>query len=495
MKPILALFATLLVLGCDRPGETPIGVAVEPKPLPPFPTIADAAERPAVANVEDALNRAAADTLNALISTNEANARRQAQALADAAADLPLAGVPFVVKDNIHVAGVPNTAGTPGLAEFVPDENNPVVQRLIDAGAIPVAKANLHELAFGITSDNAAYGAVGNPWRPDHFAGGSSGGTAAAVAAGIVPFGLGTDTGGSARIPAALTGIAGFRPSTDRYPTGAVTPISTTRDTVGPIARNVADLALVDAIVTGSALALPERTADSLRLGVPRDYFCAGLDAGTAAAFDELLERLAGAGVTLVDVEIDGIAGLIQNSAFPIALFEVVRDLGDYLAQYDTGLELADIAAKAASPDVQGVFGLVLGDGAIPQAAYRNALEARETLRERYARMFESSGVDALVFPTTPLPARPIAGSLETVELNGEAVPTFPTYIRNTDPATIAALPAVSLPAAVSADGLPVGLELDGPEGSDRELLAVAAAVERIVGFERTPPMRSPDGP
>ena len=495
MKYALAAFPVLLAAGCGNGPQEPAPPAAT---LRAYPTIASMREQlgagamTSEAIVTELIARARANQdLNAFI-TLDADGALAAARVVDAqrasGAELgPLAGIPFVVKDNIHVAGLPNTAGTPGLGSFVPGESNPVVQALVGAGAIVLGKTNLHELAFGITSDNAAYGPVGNPWNRSLFAGGSSGGTAAAIAAGLAPVGLGSDTGGSVRIPAALTGITGFRPTSGRYPAGAVTPISTTRDTVGPMGRRVADLALFDAVITGDDAELATLGTSEIRLGIDRDYYYAGLDDELAATFDGALQQLEDAGVTLVDVRIEGLADAVAATGFPIVFYEAVRDLGGYLAEFETGIDLAGLAAAASSPDVVGVFGLIVGDNPVDAAAYEVALEAREAMRATFAGVFEANELDALVFPTTPLPARTIEGSLETVELNGEQVPTFPTYIRNTDPASIAALPAVSLPAGTTASGLPVGLELDGPEGSDRRLLAVAALVETVLGIGDTP--------
>ena len=185
----------------------------------------------------------------------------------------PLHGVPIVVKDNIHVAGLPSSAGTPGLRSFVPARNAPVAEKLIRAGAIVLGKTNLHELAFGITSNNAAFGPARNAYDPTRIAGGSSGGTGNAIAARMAPAGLGSDTGGSVRIPAALNGISGLRPTLGRYSQEGITPIAHTRDTAGPMAREVADLVLLDTIITGARDKVAAAPLRGLRVGVPRAVF------------------------------------------------------------------------------------------------------------------------------------------------------------------------------------------------------------------------------
>ena len=227
-------------------------------------------------------------------------AARRIDAMRDSGNTLPrLAGLPIVVKDNINTANLPTTGGTAALRGVQPKSNAPSLQKLLDAGAIVIGKSNLHELAFGITSTNLTpfAGAVKNPYDRTRIPGGSSGGTAAAIAARIVPAGLGTDTGGSTRVPAALCGIVGLRPSVGnggaqrRYTdTNAVVPISHTRDTVGPMARTVADVALLDAVITGSPLAtaVPLR---GLRIGVPASFW-AGMDSQLAAVVIKAEARL-----------------------------------------------------------------------------------------------------------------------------------------------------------------------------------------------------------
>jgi len=491
MKRKLITIAALALAACAK----------EPvmKPIPAFPSavelanMLEAGEVSSEALVTELLARAEAQAaLNAFISLDAAGALARARELDELRSQGtivgPLHGVPLVVKDNIHVAGLRNTAGTPGLADFTPKSDNGVVGALRSAGAIILGKTNLHELAFGITSDNAAYGSVGNPFDPTTFAGGSSGGTAAAISAGVAPAGLGTDTGGSVRIPSALTGITGFRPSTGRYDTSAVTPISHTRDTVGVIARDVGDVVLMDSIITDDASAATAPPASEIRLGVPRAYYFDNLDKEAAGVIEAALGKLEAAGVTLLVVDPGDVGSLNERSAFPIALAEVVTDLPAYLAEFGTGQDLAAIAAAAASPDVQGLFGMLgTPEGQIPAEVYADALSAREEMRAMFRDYFARNELDGMIFPTTLLPARPIVGSLETVELNGARVPTFPTYIHNTDPASIAGLPGISLPVGVTADGLPVGLEIDGPEESDRALLAIAARLEAIFGFSARP--------
>src|SRR5437773_1522395 len=412
----------------------------------------------------------------------------------------PLHGWPWLIKDNINSAALPTTAGTPSLIGNRPRANAHVLDALLGAGGIVFGKANMHELAFGITSNTGACGPVRNPYDPSKIPGGSSGGNAAGVAARFAPAGIGSDTGGSTRIPAALCGVVGFRPTVGRDAgTGTlagvreVVPLSHTRDTPGPIARSVADVALLDAVITGQPRTLPRADLRGLRLGVARRSFFADLDPALEEVVDEALDQLQDSGAVLVEVDIANLEDLNARVGFPVVLFEAGTDLPVYLEANHTGVTLQELVAAIASPDVKAIFEQsIIGPGAIPESVYRDAIEVfRPQLQAAYQRSFDEHALDALVFPTTPLPARPI-GQDQTVELNGRQVSTLLTYIRHTDPGSNAGIPGVSVPIGLTGDRLPVGLELDAAAGSDRRLLAIASAIERVFGFLPAPrPERS----
>ncbi|MEL6962996.1 MAG: indoleacetamide hydrolase [Pseudomonadota bacterium] len=444
------------------------------------------------AYAEAVLARSAAlDRLNIFISQDAdallAAAEAADKSLAGGDDTMPLLGLPLAVKDNIDTRDLPTTGGTPAFRDWTPSMNAPVMQALLDAGALLAGKTNMHELAFGITSNNVAFGAVGNPHDPTLIPGGSSGGTAAAVAARIVPAGLGTDTGGSCRIPAALCGCVGFRPTHGRYSQVGTIPISHTRDTIGPITRSVADIRLLDAICAGEALSAGEKPIGEIRIGVPATYFYENLDYELEIVVAKALERFRAEGVQLIDVDVEDIQTFNESISFPIALFEVLRELGAYLYGHGQHLSVPDLVAEIAGADVKGLLTSLMGDNAVPAGLYRDVIaKGRPALQRAYANYFNDHQLDALVVPTTPLPARPI-GEDETVELNGEKVSTFMTYIRNTDPPSNAGLPCLSVPAGLTASGLPVGVEFVGPSGGDAAVMAIGSLFEAIVGSPPAP--------
>lgn len=399
-----------------------------------------------------------------------------------------LAGLPLLVKDNIDTKALPTTAGTRSLANNRPSQDAAVLKPLFSAGALLMAKMNMHELASGITSTNAAYGAVRNPYAPNLIPGGSSGGTAAAIAARMAPAGLGSDTGGSMRIPPALCGVVGLRPTVangrKRYSAEGVVPISHTWDTVGPMGRTVRDVALLDAVVTNQPDPRPA-ALKGLRLGVPRGFFWENLDPELAEVAQSALERLKNAGVILVDVDIGSVGG---HSAPAIPLYELRPDLTKYLAAAGGGVSFDTLVSQIASKDVAGLFAQ---SRTVQKSDYdTEMLTVRPQVQKVYADCFREHGIAALIFPTTVLPARPIneGGDTgqDTVELNGNRVPTFPTYFHNTAPASVAGLPGLTLPAGLTKAGLPVGIELDGPIYSDRMLLAIGMSAE--IQFGTIPP-------
>jgi mandelamide amidase len=420
--------------------------------------------------------------LNAFISQDPEKVRERARRVDrfhESGGDLgALHGLPIVLKDNIDTADMPTTGGTPALKDHRPSRNAPVVQALLDAGAIIFGKANLHELARGITNNNAAFGPAHNPYDHDKIPGGSSGGCGAAVGARLVPAGIGTDTGGSVRIPAALCGIVGFRPTVGRFSQAGIVPISHTRDTAGPMTRSVADAVLLDRVITGSTVAIRPAKLQGLRFGVPRSPFYENIHPAVADAVERALDRLREYGIELVEDDLPDVYKLDEAAGFPIALYETIIDFNNYLAGHRTGFDFSTVVAEVASPDVKARLERQLNNDAMPEATYLEALHTqRPALQAVYREYFTKHHLAAMVFPTTPLPATPI-GEDKTVILNGDAVPTFLTFIRNTSPGSLAGIPGLSLPVGMSPDGLPIGMGIDGLFGNDDELLSIALAIE-----------------
>jgi indoleacetamide hydrolase len=443
-------------------------------------------DAPQVANLTQLLlSRATSSAqMNIFIHVASRQAMQQAQQRDTAGAlrkTHALHGLPLVVKDNVDVAGMPTTSGSPVLQGHVSKSSASAIERLTQAGAVILGKVNLHELCFGITSNNATYGPVRNPHAPTHMCGGSSGGTAAAIAAGLAPAGIGSDTGGSLRIPAAMCGVVGFRPTTGRWPSDGVVKISDTRDTLGPMGRTVADCALLDAVVCNESTALEDVKLAGLRIGIPQGFFWQGLDPEVAKAASTVREKLTRAGAVLVDCDIGFDREACDHAGMVIAMHESLICLGRYMKSHGLTFDAAQVASRVASPDVRGIFEALISPQAPSVADYAKAMqEQRPALRQAYANCFERYKVDALLFPTTPLPATPI-GQDDTVMLLGQAVPTFPTYTRNVASGSIAGLPGISIPMGCTAAGLPMGIALDGPVGSDRRLLSIAQALQNIL--------------
>ena len=434
----------------------------------------------------------AGEHLNAFITLDPPQvleAAHEADRLRASGAELgPLHGLPIPVKDSVNTKDYPTTGGTPALRNFYPSKNAQLVQMLVAAGAIVLGKTNIHELSYGWTSNNLAFGAVHNPYDVSRIPGGSSGGTAAAVAAGMAPLGIAEDTQGSIRVPAALCGICGFRPTTHRYPSEGVIPITPMFDQVGPHARTVSDLMLFDSVITGDAIANNLSSFQGVRLAVARGYYFDSLDVEIERVIDETLRKLADAGAMLVEADVPELDNLIRLTTDQVQLYETMPRISEYLDTYDAGITFEQLLAQA-SDDIQRRFERYVLPGSefsIPEQEYVAARDIHvPALRQTLRDYFHDSDVAGMLFPATMAPAPPI-GQDSKVEVNGNMISLDIALGRNISPGSTAGIPGLVLPAGLTTDGLPVGLELDGPEGTDRSVLALGQAIEQKVG--RLPP-------
>ena len=347
-----------------------------------------------------------------------------------------------------------------------------------------LGKTNLHELSYGWTSNNLAFGAVHNPYDLKRIPGGSSGGTAAAIAARLAPLGIAEDTEGSIRVPAAFCGIAGFRPTTGRYSTQGCIPISPLFDQVGPHARSVGDLALFDSVAANDWQRIDAAPLAGVRLGVVRDYWFIDLDPEVMRMTELALARLKDAGAQIIETHLPGLGSLIDLTTNAVQNHDVRGALARYLKQYGAGVDFDSLVAQA-SPDIQSVFRSdVLPGGAnfVTEPKYAAARDQYlPSLRRLYQDYFARTQVAAMVFPTTLVPA-PRIGEETTVEVRGRPLPFETVVARNIAPGSTAGLPGLVLPVGLSHAGLPVSIEFDAPAGSDRALLALGFSAERALG-------------
>lgn len=385
-----------------------------------------------------------------------AEATRAAREIAAGRPRGPLHGVPVGLKDLIDVKGLATTASSAVRADHVADEDSAVAARAADAGAVLVGKTHTHEFAYGLTTPQTR-----NAWDAGRVAGGSSGGSAVAVAAGAATFALGTDTGGSIRVPAALNGVVGLKPTYDLLPREGVTSLSWSLDHVGPLTRTVEDADLVLAALTGRDPGEPEGDLTGLRVGVPRNYYFERVAPDVETAVRDAVDRLRDLGAELVDVEIP-LTRYVKAVQWGLMVPEATA--------YHEGTLRA--TPELYAPDVR----VLLEAGELLLAGdYLRARRARTLMRRAWARMLES--VDVIAAPAVPLTAAPV-GQESVQWADGSVESVSDSYVRLSAPANITGVPALTVPVGQDRAGLPVGMQLIGRPLGERTVLRAGRAYE-----------------
>ncbi|HEV2489334.1 MAG TPA: amidase [Candidatus Acidoferrales bacterium] len=426
--------------------------------------------------------------LNAFITITAERALRQAR---DAEREIargkyrgPLHGIPLTLKDNIFTEGVRTTAGSRILADFIPLADAEVAAKLKSAGAILLGKTNLHEFAYGVTTENPHYGPARNPWNLERIPGGSSGGSAAAVAMGLGFASVGTDTGGSIRIPSALCGVVGLKPNFGRVSCRGIVPLAVTLDHAGPIARCVKDAAiLLDAICVADELRgvfrravragrKASRNKRPVRIGWPREYFFERVDEEVLQAVKAAAKCLERLGARIEEVSLPH----LEEASEPSTQIALAEALEYHESQGYFPARAADYGADVRKRLEMG--------SAVRAVDYLKAQQARERLRADFRAAFER--VDVILAPTVPMPATPIGEN--SVRIGGESQSVRGALVRMNRPANFTGFPAISVPSGFTRTGLPIGLAIHGPEWGEPKLLRIAFAYEQATEWHKRRP-------
>lgn len=463
------------------------------------------------------------DTLNAFLEIDRTGALKRAAAIdealktqsrtapAGAASDValepqshgaPLIGVPIAVKDNICVRGLQTSCGSKILGDYQAPYNATVIERLLEAGAVVIGKTNCDEFAMGSSTENSAFGAVKNPWDMARVPGGSSGGSAVAVAAGIVPAALGSDTGGSVRQPASLCGVVGLKPTYGRNSRYGLVAFASSLDQVGIFGRSVRDVATVLGVIAGrddhdattADVPVPDyvaglkRDVKGARIGFPSSLFGEGLDTGVRKAVEGAVDAYRELGAEIIDIE-------LPHAKYCVAVYYIIAtaEASSNLARYD-GVRYGFRAEDA--PELRQMYRRTRDEGFGPEvkrrimlgtyvlssgyyeAYYAKAQQVRALLKNDFRRAFESC--EAIITPTSPTPAF----------LIGEKVDDpLAMYLNDvyTVTANLAGVPGMNVPCGLSSDGLPIGFQLLGPYWSEPTLLNLGHAYEETHPFVASP--------
>lgn len=398
----------------------------------------------------------------------------------------PLLGIPISLKDNLWTRGIRTTAGSKILRDFVPTADATAARKLFRAGAVLLGKTNMHEFAYGITNSNPHYGDAHNPWVRDRITGGSSGGSAAAIAAGLCAASVGTDTGGSIRVPSALCGIVGLKPTFGRVSVFGTVPLAPSFDHVGPLARSVPDAAILLGLLAGRDPLDPSSSAHRVedfrgalgkplrkfRLGCPLEHYWEKLDTEVRRAAESAIRDLEKHGAVVREVSLPHLNDSLQ-AATDISLAEATH-----------GHEAAGFFPVDAADYSKEVRQRLEAGEKVTAVQYLAGLDVRKRLIAEFDAAFRD--MDAIVAPTAPIPA-PLIGS-EYASIDGERIGVRPALVGMCRPANFTGLPAISVPCGFTREGLPIGLQFIGRAFDEATLLRIVHDYERTHDWKERHP-------